>query len=185
LRIALGLLVLASALDLAAQTAPKVDLAVAYTGQRSLEAGTGENFWSQGGALTLGTNLWHGLGVAADLAGSHAASIGSSGIPLSLVTTTFGVRYRWHGDHRLSPYGQGLVGEAHGFDSLFPTNSGSHISADSLAILVGGGLDIKLSNHLAARAIDAAWLRTQLPNATENVQNNLRLGAGIVLRFGH
>ena len=27
------------------------------------------------------------------------------------------------------------------------------------------------------------WLRTQLPNATTKVQNNLRLGAGLVFRF--
>ncbi len=185
LRIVLGVSLFASALDLSAQSAQRVDLAVTYMGQRSLEAGTTENFWSQGGALTLGTDLWHGWGVAADLAGTHAASIGSSGMPLSLVTATFGIRYRWHGDHRLSPYGQGLVGEANGFSSLFPAASGPQSGAGSLAIVAGGGLDIKLSSHLAARAIDAGWLRTQLPNATNNVQNNLRLGAGIVFRFGH
>jgi hypothetical protein len=28
--------------------------------------------------------------------------------------------------------------------------------------------------------LDAAWLRTQLPNATTNAQNNARLGAGVV-----
>jgi hypothetical protein len=40
-----------------------------------------------------------------------------------------------------------------------------------------------LSRHLAVRALDAAWLHTQLPNATTNAQNNVRLGPGVVFRF--
>ena len=35
----------------------------------------------------------------------------------------------------------------------------------------------------ALRAFEADWLRTQMPNATTNVQNNLRLGAGLIYRF--
>ena len=46
-----------------------------------------------------------------------------------------------------------------------------------------GGMNVPLSGHLAVRAFEADWLRTQLPNATTNVQNNLRLGAGLVFRF--
>jgi hypothetical protein len=51
-----------------------------------------------------------------------------------------------------------------------------------VAVLVGRGTNVALSRHLAVRALDAAWLRTQLPNATTNAQNNVRLGAGAVLR---
>ncbi|MGA8531063.1 MAG: hypothetical protein WB622_15205 [Acidobacteriaceae bacterium] len=40
-----------------------------------------------------------------------------------------------------------------------------------------------LSPQLAVRALQASWLRTQLPNSTSNLQNNLRLGAGFVFRF--
>jgi peptidoglycan-associated lipoprotein len=48
---------------------------------------------------------------------------------------------------------------------------------------VGGGINYLLTPRFSVRAIDADWLRTQLPNATTNVQNNLRLGAGIVYRI--
>ncbi len=34
-----------------------------------------------------------------------------------------------------------------------------------------------------SEALDAGWLRTQLPNSTINVNNSRRLGAGVVLRF--
>jgi hypothetical protein len=138
----------------------------------------------EGGSIELGTNAWRGLGIAANVSGMHTSAIGSSTIPLSLVTVTFGPRYRWHANHRISIYGEGLVGEANGFNSLFPVLIGAQTHADGFAAQVGGGLDYDLSPHIAIRAVEAAWQHTQLPNGTNNVQNGLRLGAGLVLHFG-
>ena len=180
----LASLLLGSTGALYSQITPKLDVSVTYLEQRSLKANTGENFWSQGGSVELGVNVWHGLGMAADVTGVHAASIGSSSIPLSLVVAVFGPRYRWHAAHRVSAYGQGLLGEADAFRSLYPTPNGADRSASSLALQIGGGIDLNCSRHFAVRALDAAWLRTQLPNNTNNRQNSLRLGAGFVLRFG-
>ena len=184
-RIALCLSLLAGSVSLEAQTQQpgRLDLAVTYTGERSLKANTGENFWMQGGSIQMGANVRHGWGIAADVTGTHAGSIGSSGVPVSLVTTSFGPRYRWHADRTLSLYGQALIGEANGFRSVFPAQAGAQSSSNSFAIQTGGGIDYKLSGRVAIRVIDAAWLRTQLPNSTDNVQNNLRLGAGVVVRF--
>ena len=165
-------------------SAPKLDLAVTYDGERSLRASTSQTFWMQGGSIELGANVWHGWGSGAEVTGTHASAIGSTNIPLSLVTATFGPRYRWHADGRVSIYGQGLLGEANGFRSLFPTPAGAQTQANSLAVQVGGGVDLRLRKHVAVRALEASWLRTQLPNATNDIQNTLRLGAGIVLRFG-
>jgi hypothetical protein len=81
-------------------------------------------------------------------------------------------------------YGEALLGEANGFNSLFPTPFGSQSDANGLALQIGGGVDYKLRAHISARLLDAAWLRTELPNATGNVQNDLSLGAGLVLRWG-
>jgi len=185
-RIALYMSLLAGTGLLQAQAPIPVslDLSVTYIGERSLKANTSENFWMQGGSIELGANVWRGWGIAADVTGVHAGSIGTSGLPLSLVTTTFGPRYRWHADRRLSLYGQGLIGEANGFRSIFPARTGQQPEANGFASQVGGGIDYRLSDRFAIRALDAAWLRTQLPNSTDNVQNTLRLGAGIVLRFG-
>jgi hypothetical protein len=44
-------------------------------------------------------------------------------------------------------------------------------------------MNLQLSRHLALRAFQVAWLRTQLPNATTGVENNLRVGAGFDFRF--
>jgi hypothetical protein len=163
----------------------RLDLSATYVAERSLKANTSQNFWMEGGSIELGANISHGWGIAADVIGTHAGSIGTSGLALSQVTTTFGPRYRWHAGHRLSLYGEGLVGEANGFRSIFPTNSGSQSGANSLATQVGGGMDYSISGRFAVRVFDAAWSRTQLPNSTDNVQNNLLLGSGVVLRFAH
>jgi hypothetical protein len=183
--VALPVLLLGAAVTLSAQQqAPKLDLAVTCISQRSIEVGTNPSFWTQGGSMELGSDVWKGFGIAADVTGTHAASIGTSGIPVSLVTVTFGPRFRWHAEKRASVYGQALLGEADGFRSLYPTPAKADVSANGLALQVGGGLDYKLRQHFSIRLLDAAWLRTQLPNSTSNVQNNLRLGAGLVLRFG-
>ena len=188
-RFTLCLLLLRAASALHAQKpqatlSPKIDLAITFTGERSLRAATSDSFWMQGGSLELGTNTWRGLGIAANVTGTHASAIDGTTIPLSIVTTTFGPRYRWHAEHRVSVYVEGLIGEANGFRSIFPTVTGSQSSANSLAAQAGGGLDYRLSRHVAIRAVQAAWQHTQLPNGTNNVQNDLQLGAGIVVRFG-
>lgn len=170
----------------AQQTSPtSVELATTFSIQRSLEVNTAQNFWAEGGSIELGADAFHGFGLAANITGVHTSSVGNTGIPLSLLTATFGPRYRWHDGHHLSLYGEGLLGEANAFGSLFPAVAGAQSDANALALRIGGGLDLRLSHHLETRVLEAAWLRTQLPNSTGNVQNNLVLGAGLVLRIGH
>jgi hypothetical protein len=167
------------------QPAGRLDFAVTYNAAYAGLAPGNQQFWLNGGSAELAGQLYRGLGVVANVTGLHAANTGA-GVPLNLLTTTFGPRYTWTPVHRsasartVSIFGEGLVGEAHGFDSLFPGLSGANTSALSLAVQVGGGIDIGLSKHLSLRAVQASWLRTQLPNTTTNVQNNLLLGAGVV-----
>ena len=161
---------------------PKLEVAVLYNSLLT-NVVRANRFWMQGGSAELGANLIHGFGFAAEVTGTHTGSIGTSGVPLSLVSVTCGPRYRWHAGPRSSVYGEAMIGEADGFDSLFPATSGSLTSSNSLAVQVGGGADFHLSKRFALR-IDAAWMRTQLPNATDNVQNTLRLSGGIAIRFG-
>lgn len=154
---------------------------------------TGRNFWMQGGAVELGAQAYRGLSIAARVEGLHAGTNSTTGEPLSLVTTVFGPRYTLETrSHRYAIFGEGLVGISNGFHSLFSVgsgpvgsvNAGTTSSSNALAVDVGGGLDVRLNHHFAARAIRASYLRTQLPNTTTNVQNNLSLSTGLVVRFG-
>jgi len=161
------------------------DVSVTYVAMRSLKAQSSENFWMQGGSFEVGGPVWRTVDLAANLTGAHASSIGSSGVPLSLVTATVGPRFRWDVHQRWSMYGEGLFGIADGFNSVFPGGAESPTSsrATGFAMQLGGGLDYKVRGRFSLRVLDAAYVRTQLPNGTDDVQNTLRLGAGVVMRF--
>jgi len=140
-------------------------------------------FNMNGGSTEVAFHAYRALSAVVDLTGEQAGSIGSAaGVGLSLVSVTAGPRY----SQRFSRYDlfvQGLVGSAHGFNGLFPRANGSLAgAANAIAVLAGGGLDIPMNRHLVIRAVQADYLRTQLPNAAGNQQNLLRLSAGIVLR---
>jgi hypothetical protein len=166
----------------------EVDVAVTYTAQHS-NLISNPTFWLQGGSFELSAQVWHGLGAAANITGTNTASTATGGPGLTMVTETFGPRYTWYREngarkkHSLAVFGQALIGEAHGFNSLFPQPAGAVTDYNSFAMQVGGGVDLGLSRHFAVRAIQADWLRTQFPNSTTNIQNSLRLGAGVVFRI--
>lgn len=169
-------------------TKPELDLAITYNEQYSNPT-QGSNFWLPGGGAELTGTFYHGLGFTANISGSHTGSVNTSGYGLSLVTATFGPTYTWKTRlHAKSPrqfrfFAESLVGIANGFDSYFPNLPNALSSDDSLALQLGGGTDLTLSRRFSMRLLHADWLRTQLPNAAANVQNNLQLGTGIVFRF--
>jgi hypothetical protein len=167
----------------ASPTKGSLELALVYNPLMSNVVGS-NGFWMQGGSVQVHGQFWRGLGVVADVSGLHTANTGASpGVGLDLVTATFGPRYTWLLRGRYAVFGQVLAGEANGFHSVFPAVGGANDSADGLALYVGGGVNLHLKNRFALRAIEANWLRTQMPNATTNVQNNLRLGAGLIYTF--
>jgi hypothetical protein len=67
--------------------------------------------------------------------------------------------------------------------AFFPSIDGTTSTYDAFALQVGGGIDVKVNGRIAFRPVEANWLRTTYPNSTTNVQNNLRLGAGVVFRL--
>jgi hypothetical protein len=165
------------------QGLPRLEVAVLYNSLLS-NVVRANRFWMQGGSIQVDGQFWHGLGVEADVSGLHAQNANNAGVGLDMVTATFGPRYRWApAHHRYSFFGHALVGVVNGFDSVFPGVGATSDSTNSLALQVGGGMDLPMKHRLLLRAFEADWLRTQLPNADTNVQNNIRLGAGIVVRF--
>lgn len=114
----------------------------------------------------------------------EASKINSAGVDLTTITITVGPRYTWkpHSD-KFEAFGEGLVGDARGTNGVFPTTVGVVSDIDSLALQIGGGLNLRVSPRVSVRAVQADWIRTQFPNGTTNVQNSLRLGAGVMFRL--
>jgi hypothetical protein len=180
-------LMLATGIASAQVVKPKLDLGVTFLGDRTNPV-NGSNSWLTGGGIEYGVDAFRGFGLAVAITGLQTSSIGNPGVPLAFVTTTFGPRYRYtralgSGRGSLSVFGEALLGEANAFHSSLPSTQGVTDSANSLALQVGGGIDVGLSRRVAFRALQAEWLRTQLQNGTTNVQNHLQLGSGLVLRF--
>lgn len=182
----------AQAVPAAASTAghQETDVAVTYTEQYSNLVST-PTFWQPGGSVEVSAQVYRGVGLAANVTGNNVPNAAKSGIGLTIVSANFGPRYTYYkpiGVERkrsIAIFGQGLIGQAWGFNSYFPTESGVRTDYISFALQVGGGVDIGISRHFAVRIFQADWLRTEFPNANTNVQNNLRLAAGIVFRIPH
>ena len=73
-----------------------------------------------------------------------------------MVTATFGPRYTCQPahHHRDAFYGQTLVGEVIGFNSIFPGTGEAKTNANSRAVKIGGGMNYTLSRRLDVRAFE-------------------------------
>ncbi len=163
--------------------ASRLDVAVTFDMTRATVV-PGSNFWMQGGSIQLKGQFWRGLAEVAQVTGHHTSDIHGNGVGLDLITATFGPRYTLAPKHRrVEIFGQALAGQAWSMNTVIPYANATKSRATSLAVEVGGGLDVPLSHRLLLRAFEAHWLYTQMPNAGSSAQNNLRLGAGLVVRF--
>lgn len=166
-----------------------VDVTVTYVAERSkiasIDCGC---FWLQGGSAEGSVAIYHGLGATANFSGEHSGDI-IPGVDLNKFSFMAGPRYtygigRWTrhllGEkHRTSLFGEALFGVAHGFDSVFPSPSGTTTSANSFSMQIGGGLNIALTNRIGLRLFELDYVRTNLPNNVTNIQNDLRLAFGV------
>jgi hypothetical protein len=162
---------------------PKLEVAFTYNPTLAIDT-TNQNFWMNGATVQLEGRFYKGLGIVADISRLTKRDINSSGVDMNLMTETFGPRYTFSPSHqkKYEIYGQALVGNTNGFGGVFPHVHGYTASAQSIAVLAGGGMNIRQSPRLSWRLFEADWLRTQLPNAGANSQNDFRLGFGLVYR---
>jgi outer membrane protein OmpA-like peptidoglycan-associated protein len=162
---------------------PRYDVSVGYNNIRAnAPPGICNCFNTNGGFVSLGIHLNDWFGIGGEITGGTSDTIGPLGQGLTLTTFTAGPRftYTWR---RLAPFGEFLVGGAHGGDSYFPSATTFSTSASSFAISTGGGLDVNLNHRFSLRALNVQYLRTTFPNGANNEENHLMVGAGITLRF--
>jgi outer membrane protein OmpA-like peptidoglycan-associated protein len=163
--------------------ATRWDLSVGYSNIRAnAPPGQCQCFDLNGGFVfgSFHVNEW--LRIAGEFTGSHSGDISPLGQGLTLTTFTGGPQVS-HRFGRFTPYGEVLVGGAHGGDSYFPAPNSVSQSASSFAFSTGGGLDFRLNPRFSVRALDLQYLRTSFPNGENNEQNHLTMGAGLVIKF--
>ncbi len=84
----------------------------------------------------------------------------------------FGPQINLGGD-KVKPFVHGLVGVSHGTSPGFTDTV--------LGFAAGGGLDLKWTDRISVRLVQADYLGTRYLDST---QNNFRLSAGLVFHFG-
>ncbi len=139
------------------------------------------NNYGGSGSFTWNVSRW--VGLTEELGGlSYNRTV--NGISNSGGTTTFllGPRLNMRKFDYFVPFAEFLLGGAH----AGPPMTGN-TSQTSFALVAGGGVDIVLSKNIAWRFAEIDYLMTNFSGASlggNARQDNLRLGTGIVLRFG-
>jgi len=166
----------------AQETAPKLDVFVGYS---YLQANPGVNgvnsFHLNGGNANVAYNVNHWLSGVADFGGYTNANVLNTGNNGTLSTYLFGPRLSYRHYRRFTPFSQVLFGTAHANANSFGTAG----SQNAFALTAGGGVDVKVLDHVAIRPFQAEYLMTRFGIGTlgTRTQNNARISTGFVVRF--
>jgi hypothetical protein len=132
------------------------------------------------------------------------------GVDHTLTNFVLGPRYTLHSHSRWMPYAQALFGAARATSStsvtllqggviwpppglIVPPGASQPVDATlqaertGFAMLIGGGLDIKLGKHVSLRPIEADYYLARLPSfvtGSDTNKNHFRYSAGVNFLFG-
>jgi hypothetical protein len=143
-------------------------------------------FGLNGGGLSASWNVRGPWAVVADVSSQVAKGAPTVGSSLTLTSGLAGARYElpwmrrnWiHGAHRVQPFAQILVGAAHAGGGAAGLGDGTN----RFAARAGGGVDVPVTRRVSVRGqID--YFATTFANTTNDHQNNLLIGAGIVYHW--
>jgi outer membrane protein OmpA-like peptidoglycan-associated protein len=149
------------------------------------------NFNSHGatGSFTYNASNWLGLtGELGEYSYQRDISPFTGGTPANsqatgdITTYLFGPRLNLRRFDYFVPFGEFLVGGAHANFQLTGDKSQS-----TFAMAVGGGVDVVLTRNIAWRFAQIDYLLTNFSGPAlggMSRQNNVRLGTGVVLRWG-
>lgn len=162
----------------------KADAFLGYSYVRQTYGSTVGSFNLNGGVAQVAAYPTSWFGLVGEFGGYFPGNISgtpSSGTELSYL---FGPRIAFrHGP--LQPFVQGLAGGDH-LSPALAAKLGT-TSANTFAMAIGGGLDLKVSHHFAIRLAQVDYFLTRLtspiPTSAAFTQNNFRYSGGIVFRF--
>lgn len=192
-----GFLFLVPITSFAQDETPKAELALAYSyidAHPSIPQITSFNL--NGGGVAFVYNVTPMIGIKGDFmaytggGGLLRTPIFAGTVNGNLFTYMFGPQVKKHSG-KVNPFGQALFGAGHtNTYSQFSNIEAGLFSAPStsnnaFAMEFGGGLDIKLSEHISVRPVEVNYLYTQFHTTNiNNSQNNFKYVAGINIGFG-
>jgi opacity protein-like surface antigen len=181
---------------------PRVEIFLGYSYLRAVPTlAAGNRFvWLNGGSTSIAFNFNRYLGLVGDFGGYADSQLRLNGAATpakvadssgSAYTYLFGPRLSFRQHERITPFVQVLFGGVHASDVTLSGCSGAGCtplpSENKFAMTAGGGLDVRVHRHIAIRVIQAEYLMTKFDDSStgqSGSQNDVRLSAGIVFRFG-
>lgn len=176
LMIVCGLLLLGTA-SAKAQENRGFEVSGTYQYVRFNPGGGASGINCQGGAGSLGAYLTPRVGIVGEFGACKVTGL-PSGASAHEMNYLFGPRVHFSSHGRISPFVQALFGGERLSASVTGVAPGS---TNAFAMTAGGGADVTLTPHVSLRAIQVEYLYTHFGGAS---QNNVRVQAGIVWRFG-
>jgi outer membrane immunogenic protein len=143
-------------------------------------------FGLNGGGVSASWNVRGPWSAVADFSSQTATGAPTVGSSLTLTSGLGGARFElprlrgnWlHGAHRVQPFAQILIGVSHAGGGA----AGIADGANRFAARAGGGFDVPVSRRFSVRG-QVDYFATTFANATNDHQNNLLIGAGIVYHW--
>ena len=208
-RISLITVLLCSALVASARDAQQYESFLGFGLVRvNPNSGILPSFNSRGGEGQFVYNVNSYIGGVVDLGAVTTNEINHNKVDSTALNFMVGPRFKYHGESRFQPFVEMLFGGAY-WTASTPYNLPSlgavvvppnivvnpnlavsarlAVSRAGFAMLAGGGVDIKINNHIALRPIGVDYYFTRLPGPmTSNPQNvgNVRYSAGINFVIG-
>ena len=144
-----------------------------------------DSFSNHGATGSFAYNATRWLGLTAELGGyNFSRSASSNSLSGSWVTYLFGPRLNLRRFDYFVPFAEFLVGASRAGLELTGSSTGNQ---SAFALAAGGGVDVVLSKNLAWRFAQIDYLMTNHTGpflGASSRQNNLRLGTGLVYRWG-
>ena len=156
-----------------AHETPKAEIFVGYA-----YAGSGSNGFDA--SIIGNVNSW--LGFGADVSGQYSR-LNENGVreKINSHAFLFGPRFSIRKNKKVTPFVQAMFGLARIRTETNEFGPLVSFSDKSFGMALGGGLDVRLTDTFALRAIQIDYVRTQFFGQT---QNKGRIAVGLVVRLG-
>jgi outer membrane protein OmpA-like peptidoglycan-associated protein/opacity protein-like surface antigen len=169
--------------DAPGRIVPKFEIAGMFDYVNFNPGGGFSSFNNYGGSGSFTWNPSRWIGLTEELGGlSYNRNVNGSSVHGGITTYLLGPRLNLRKFDYFIPYVEFLLGGAHAGPPMTGASSQS-----AFALAAGGGVDIALTRNIVWRFAEIDYLMTNFsgPSLGGNArQDNLRLGTGIVLRFG-
>jgi hypothetical protein len=160
---------------------PQFEVSGEYSYIRANAANSGGGYNLNGGSASLAYNFSDRLAVVGDVGAYRFGGL-PSGLTSTMYTYLFGPRYTFRKLTRVTPFAQVLLGGGR----LNASSGGLNAGENGFSMAIGGGLDLPLRRRFSVRLIQAEYLLTRFDSTSgaSATQNDVRISAGLVFRFG-